>query len=147
MMQMTDRFKVNEKLVTSKIIDGEAIIINLSSGMYFSLDKTGALVWQLVGGGYSVAEAVDVLSARYSVAADRVREELERLVNDMVKHDLVLAAGDDARTGDVVLDPPTGEAYETPVLNTYDDMGDVLALDPPLPQVEVENESWETKKR
>lgn len=147
MMQLTSRFKINEKLVTSKIIDGEAIIINLASGMYYSLDKTGALVWILIGGGYSLGESADVLSARFSVPVDRVREDLERLVNDMLKQNLVLAAGADARTGEVVLDPHAGDPYEAPVLNSYDDMGDVLALDPPLPQVEVENESWETNSR
>ena len=147
MMQMTSRFKVNEKLVTSKIIDGEAIIINLATGMYYSLDKTGALVWMLIGGGYSVGEAADVLSARFSVPVDRVREDVDRLVNDLVSQNLVLPAGDDARVGEVVLDPPAGDAYELPILNSYNDMGDVLALDPPLPQVEVDNESWETNGR
>lgn len=145
MLQMTSRFKVNEKLVTSKIIDGEAIIINLASGMYYSLDRTGALLWMLISGGYSLGESADVLSARYSVPVDRAGEDVNRLVNDLVNQNLVLAAGADARTRDVVLDPPAGDAYETPVLNTYDDMGDVLALDPPLPQVEVE--SWETNSR
>lgn len=147
MLQMTSRFKVNEKLVTSKIIDGEAIIINLASGMYYSLDKTGALVWMLIGGGYSLGESVDVLSARFSVPVERVREDMDRLVDDMVKQNLVLAATTDARTVDVVLDPPAGDVYEPPVLHSYDDMGDVLALDPPLPQVEIENKSWETKNR
>jgi hypothetical protein len=147
MTQLTSRFRVNEKLVTSKIIDGEAIIINLASGMYYSLDKTGATVWMLIGGGYSIEEIADVLSGRYSVAIDRVREDVDRLINEMVKQNLVLSAGSDARDGEVVLDPPAGDAYETPVLNSYDDMGDVLALDPPLPQVEIENESWETNSR
>jgi hypothetical protein len=146
-MQVTSRFKVNEKLVTSKIIDGEAIIINLASGMYYSLDKTGALVWMLIGGGYSLGESADVLSTRFSVPVDRVRADVDRLVNDLVTQNLVLPSDENAKTGEVVLDPPAGDAYESPVLNSYDDMGDVLALDPPLPQVEVENESWETSSR
>lgn len=147
MTQLTSRFRVNEKLVTSKIIDGEAIIINLASGMYYSLDKSGASVWMLIGGGYSIEEIADVVSGRYSIPVERVREDVDRLIIEMVKQSLVLTAGADARTGEVVLDPPAGDVYETPVLNSYDDMGDVLALDPPLPQVEIENESWETNSR
>jgi Coenzyme PQQ synthesis protein D (PqqD) len=146
-MQTTSRFKVNEKLVTSKIIDGEAIIINLANGMYYSLEKTGALVWMLIGGRYSVGECADVVAARFSIPVERVRVDVDRLVNDLVNQNLVLAAGTDTRTIEVVLDPAAGDAYEPPVLNTYDDMGDVLALDPPLPQVEVDNESWETNSR
>jgi hypothetical protein len=141
-METNSRFKVNEKLVTSKIIDGEAIIINLASGMYYSLDKTGALVWMLIGAGYSVEESANQLSGRFSVPVQRVRDDIDRLVNHLLEQNLVLASENGSRTSDVVLDPPVGDPYETPVLNSYDDMGDVLALDPPLPQVEVENESW-----
>jgi hypothetical protein len=101
----------------------------------------------LISGGYNLEESADLLSARFSVPVDRVREDVERLVSDLVDQNLVLAASTDARTGEVVLDPPSGDPYETPVLNSYDDMGDVLALDPPLPQVEVENDSWETNRR
>lgn len=147
MTQTTCRFRINEKLVTSKVIDGEAIIINLASGMYYSLDKTGAVAWLLIGSGHSLEETADVLSSRFSVPVAQVREDVARLVDDLVSENLVLPAEGDATAGEVVLDPPTGEAYEPPALNSYDDMGDVLALDPPLPQVEIENESWETSRR
>ena len=147
MEQVPRRFKINETLVTSKIIDGEAIIINLSSGMYFSLDKTGGVVWQLIGGGYSLDECADVLSQRCSVPVERTREDVSRLVDELAAQNLVVPAEADSRRAEVVLDPPAGEPYETPVLNTYDDMGDVLALDPPLPQVEIENEPWTTGPR
>jgi hypothetical protein len=147
MIELTSQFRINEKLVTSKMIDGEAIIINLANGMYYSLDKTGAVVWVLIGGGYDLGEAADVLSSRFSVPVTQVREDLVHLVNDLVTHNLVLPAEGAAASTPVKLDPPTGEAYVRPVLNCYDDMGDVLALDPPLPQVEIENESWEPSVR
>jgi len=142
MIATTSQFRINEKLVTSKMIDGEAIIINLSSGMYYSLDKTGAVVWLLIGGGCSLGECADVLSSRFSVPVEQVWVDLDDLVNDLVSHNLVLPADGSVSDAPVELDPPTGDAYDRPVLNCYDDMGDVLALDPPLPQVEVENEAW-----
>jgi hypothetical protein len=147
MTKANNRFRINEKLVTSKMIDGEAIIINLGTGMYYSLDKTGAVVWLLIGGGYSLDEAADVLRSRFSAPLPQVRDDLIGLVNDLVKHNLVLPAETNAVKSPVQLDPPTGDPYDAPVLNSYDDMGDVLALDPPLPQVEIENESWETSAK
>ncbi len=144
MNDTTSRFRINEKLVTSKMIDGEAIIINLANGMYYSLDKTGGVVWVLIGAGQSLGEIANVVSSRFSAPPEQVREDLALLVNDLVKQNLVLPAEGDAPIVQVKLDPPTGDAYVQPVLNSYDDMGDVLALDPPLPQVEIENESWET---
>jgi hypothetical protein len=146
MIQTNSRFRINEKLVTSKMIDGEAIIINLSNGMYYSLDKTGALVWLLVGASSSVGEAADLLSKRFSTPVAQVREDISNLVKDLVAQNLVVPADSTTAATKIVLDPPAGEPYVTPVLNTYDDMGDVLALDPPLPQVEIENEAWETSR-
>jgi hypothetical protein len=147
MIETTSQFRINEKLVTSKMIDGEAIIINLANGMYYSLDKTGAVVWLLIGGGGSLEEIADVLSSRFSAPLEQVREDLANLVKDLVSHNLVLPAEGAATNAPIELEPPTGDAYERPVLNCYDDMGDVLALDPPLPQVEIENDSWETTRK
>ena len=145
MIATTSRFKINEKFVTSKLIDGEAIIINLSNGMYYSLDKTGAVAWLLIGGSYSLDEITAAVSTRFSVPATQVRDDVAALVTDLLKQNLILEADGVAATK-VALEAYAGEAYETPVLNSYDDMGDVLALDPPLPQVEIENESWETSR-
>lgn len=144
-MSDTDaRFAVNEKDVTAKVIDGEAIIINLANGMYYSLDQTGAVAWVLIGAGHSLDEVADALSERFGVAGDVARADLLKLASDLQEQNLVVTVDASTAPRVVELDPPTGDPYETPVLNSYNDMGDVLALDPPLPQVEIENESWDT---
>ncbi len=138
------RFRINEKEVTAKVIDGEAIIINLAKGLYYSLDKTGAVVWSLIAAGHSLHECSELVSSRFSEPVDRVRDDLTALLGELVGHDLVKPVDGVVPDAGVTLVPPSGDPYETPVLNTYDDMADVLALDPPLPQVEFENESWQT---
>jgi hypothetical protein len=142
-MRENPQFRVNEKEVAAKVIDGEAIIINLANGLYYSLEKTGALAWVLIGGGYSLDESADLLSTRFSEPRARVRADLEKLANDLLGQKLIVADQEAGSRVRAALDPPTDGAYETPVLNTYDDMGDVLALDPPLPQVQVVDDSWE----
>ena len=78
-MREDGRFIVNEKEVAAKVIDGEAIIINLANGLYYSLEKTGALAWVLMGGGYSLDESADLLSAWFSEPRERVRADLDKL--------------------------------------------------------------------
>ena len=139
------RFEVNEKEVSAKVIDGEVIIINLARGVYYSLDKTGAASWVLITGGHSLDESAEILSSHYSVPIEQVRADLARLLGDLVDQKLVMPVeGVRKSFQHVPLDPPAGDPYETPVLNTYDDMTDVLALDPPLPQVEIDGDSWQT---
>jgi len=143
MATSTDRYRVNEKNVTAKVIDGEAIIINLANGMYYSLESTGAAAWLLIGGGHTLSDAAAKLAERYAADASAVEADLAALAADLVEQQLVLPAAGDAPADAVSLDEATGDAYVKPVLNSYNDMGDVLALDPPLPQVEIENEPFE----
>ena len=42
-----DRFEVNSPAVVSEVIDGEAVIMNLKSGNYFSIQNSGAVIWDL----------------------------------------------------------------------------------------------------
>jgi hypothetical protein len=60
------RFRVNETHMTTSVIDGETIIINLESGLYYSLDQTGAASWELLSSGRSIAES-SVTLARLTV--------------------------------------------------------------------------------
>ena len=41
----------NKKEVAVKIMDGEAIFINLSSGVYYSMDSIGAIIWEMIENG------------------------------------------------------------------------------------------------
>ena len=42
MSGLPERFRVNTEEVAAKVIDGEAIIINLTTGVYYSMDGVGA---------------------------------------------------------------------------------------------------------
>ena len=42
------RVKVPENRVLAQIIDGEAIIINMETGCYYSLDSVGAEIWRCI---------------------------------------------------------------------------------------------------
>jgi hypothetical protein len=137
MLSPDSRLRVNERHVNASIIDGEAIIINLESGLYFSLDRCGAAAWALLSGGHSIAEAATFLARACSADASTVRDGLLALGAELLERTLVSTA--EAGMGNaaaVDLSQFALGAWTPPTLNVYDDMGDVLALDPPLPQVE-----------
>ncbi len=117
------------------MMDGEAILINLSSGMYYSMDGAGGLMWQLVEGHASIEEIARTVSARYLVDLDRATADLLRLAAELVAAQLVLTSSAPAPEAPEAPAPPPSERspYETPRLNAYHDMADLLALDPPHP--------------
>lgn len=138
-MSISDsRLRPNKEEVAAKVMDGEAILINLSTGVYFSMDNIGALIWELIECHHGTDEIVAELCNRYVVDEDLARTDVERVVAELAEENLIVVASDD-ETSDKQLDPPAAEKleYSTPELNIYRDMGDLLALDPPTPGLEI----------
>jgi hypothetical protein len=135
MLTLGDRLCPNTEEVASQVMDGEAIMINLSNGMYYSMDGVGGLIWGLIEQGHSLQEIAEVMNGRYDVPATQAREDLERLAAELLEEKLVLVADGPPRAPNGTDTAVTGEklAYEPPKLCAYRDMGDLLALDPPIP--------------
>ncbi len=127
---------VNNQDVAAKVVDGEAILINLTSGLYYSMDKVGGFVWSMFDPGSSVAQIADAVAARYSVPPAQAREDVRRLARELLGENLVAVS-----TGTPGAAPPAGpsgakpQPYVTPTLVRFDDMADMFALDPPLPEL------------
>ena len=133
---MPELFTPNREEITAKVIDGELIIIRLSDGTYYSMDNIGTRVWELLEGNYDVAALVDVVASAYKVARERVETDVGSLVRDLLAERLVVATNGDAARQVDPGPPPETLAYETPRLNIYRDMGNLLALDPPTPGID-----------
>jgi hypothetical protein len=124
--------KPNLSAVAAKVIDGEAIIMNLTNGAYYSMAGVGGFVWDAIEREQSDAAILEGIMARYAVAAPRARADLDGLIAALLADDLILINGDSTSTEGTP--PATGaEAYETPELNKHTEMADLLALDPPMP--------------
>jgi hypothetical protein len=120
--------------VAAKVIDGEAIIINLANGVYYSMDKVGAFVWDLLQAGYTLEEVITAVTARYDVSREQAASNVIELVHELVQENLVVASeGGVSAAAQRQLEEQEKVPYELPKLNIYRDMGDLLALDPPVP--------------
>jgi hypothetical protein len=130
MLPLSIRLRPNEGQVAARVMDGEAIMINLSNGMYYSMDGVGGLIWEMIERRHSL----DEMAVQYDVLPEQVRADVQRVVEELLQEDLVQAADDRAPSVGSERDPPQERsAYEAPQLVTYRDMGDLLALDPPTP--------------
>lgn len=135
MLSAESRVDPNVAEVAAKVIDGEAIIMNLSSGLYYSMDNVGAAIWELIARRYSVREVTDVIADRYRVDRERAAGDVQRLVQELLDEHLVVPTTLDRET--VAAPPPSASPppYEPPRLQKYTDMADMLALDPPMPNL------------
>jgi hypothetical protein len=139
MLTLDDRLAPNSAEVAASVLDGEAIMINLSSGVYYSMDGVGGLIWELIAERQRLEEIVTAMVQAYDVSAAQARTDLERLVEELLGEQLVCVVDGGApasQSTPAPSEPPQRLAYEAPRLQTYRDMEDLLALDPPLPRLE-----------
>jgi len=129
---VSDDIVVNPTDVSAKVLDGEAVIINLSTGVYFSASGAGAVAWALLQAGHDRAGIADGVAERFGVPADQVDADLGPFLADLQTHELVVPGRPDGPPAEVDLEV-AGSAYAAPLLEVYTDMSDLLALDPPMP--------------
>jgi hypothetical protein len=110
-------------------IDGETIIIDLSTGTYYSLRGSAPAVWAaLVDGGDGEA-IVGALERVYDAAPGAISAAVESFLQQLEAVQLIAPGGDPAVPHDAA-DPAQRLPFEEPRLERYDDLQDVILLDP-----------------
>jgi hypothetical protein len=75
--------------VTHQVVAEEAILINLNTGTYFSLNKIGTEFWEMLDGQQTVQQHAETLAKKYSVEAAMVVSDLLELADKMAVDQLV----------------------------------------------------------
>lgn len=137
------RFEKNEPAVVSETIDGEVVIINLDLGNYYSLQQTGAMVWELIEQSHGVEEMAAAISRSYEGEPEAIRKDLDAFLKELLDEQLIrenpgLPGGAPAPQGSAGADTAR-PAFQKPVLGKHTDMQDLLLLDPIH---EVDDTGW-----
>jgi hypothetical protein len=74
-------------------LSGEAVILNLRTGIYFGLNPVGARVWELLQQPRTVSEIRDLLVAEYEVDSARCEQDLYALVEELASRGLIQTHG------------------------------------------------------
>ncbi len=84
-MELTDRYKAAKDVISTEM-DGEAVLMHIPKGKYFSLNESGSLIWhKLETGDLSLGEMVSAIRDEFEVEEDLCRKDLEKMVKTMMK--------------------------------------------------------------
>jgi hypothetical protein len=134
MVELDRRWQPNDREVSAKVIDGEAIIIRLSDGIYYSMDGAGAVVWALIEDRRSSADIAATLAATFDVSREQTEQDVVGLLQELRTERLIVESVDGVSPPAASPVDVDGRApYVPPALHIYRDMGQLLALDPPTP--------------
>lgn len=87
-MKLTDVLKRNPAAAHQSVGE-EAIIINLNTSTYYSLNDTGTVFWELIDGRRTIADCAAAIAREYEVAAAEVEADLLELAEEFQQEGLV----------------------------------------------------------
>jgi hypothetical protein len=83
------------EVVATTLNDGEVVLLHLDSQTYYSLNRTGAHIWESLTQGLSVREMSQRLQAAFDVTSDRAERSVVALVEDLLQQRLVEHSGEE----------------------------------------------------
>ena len=87
-VSFADRVAVPQHVMV-RVLDNEAVLLNLETEKYFGLDQTGTRMWQLLTAAPSIDGAFHELLDEYDVAPELLRANLTELLSRLVDHGLL----------------------------------------------------------
>ncbi|MGZ4926380.1 MAG: PqqD family peptide modification chaperone [Halobacteriota archaeon] len=93
-LNMAQKIALDTTIVASKSqvsadLGGEAVILNLESGIYYELDPVGARIWKLIQEPRRVREVRDALLEEYDVDGERSEKGLIMVLTELARKGLL----------------------------------------------------------
>lgn len=129
------KFKLNHPHVIAEKMDDEVIAINLQTGSYYTMAKSGAFIWELVNVGATFEEMLAEIHQCYSGDPSVIEQAVRQFLGELEHAQLI------APQINGVNMIPSGAAkrvpllqekfpFERPLLCEHNDMQELLLLDP-----------------
>jgi hypothetical protein len=88
---LSARTVVPEAVITREL-DGETILLNLETGIYFGLDKVGTDIWRAIVSAGTLGDALLQVQSEYDVDPAVLRTDFLRLVDELLAKGLLQPA-------------------------------------------------------
>ena len=131
---MTRRFRVKSPNVMHETIEGEVIVIDLTTGSYYSLRDAGAEIWHSIEQGTDEAGIDEVLQERYEAPREEIVAAVGRFLDELAGEGLIEPSDGAPAAPSAPAAPPqqvNGRVpFVAPLLEKHSDMQDLILLDP-----------------
>jgi hypothetical protein len=76
--------------VASQVADGEAVLLDIESGKYFSLNLVGSRIWELCDGTRTAAEIISIVCDEFLVTEDMATADTYEFLGELQGEKLFL---------------------------------------------------------
>jgi hypothetical protein len=90
----TPAVSLSDRLVASPRVSratqhGETMLLDLAGGSYYTLNESGAFVWDMLRRGTTLGEIIDALEARYDAPRERIAADASTMTSELIAASLV----------------------------------------------------------
>src|SRR5438874_767536 len=129
-MQAQTRFRLDAPNVIAETIEGEAIMINLGTGNYYSVGGSGAEVCTWLEQGADVDSILAALAERYDASPGAIGAAVTGLIRELEQEGLIVLDSADGVAPIATTSTTESRPFQAPQLDKYTDMQDLVLLDP-----------------
>lgn len=87
-LSLTSQVRVRDAVVF-RDLEGEAVLLNLESGVYFGLDPVGTRIWHLLVEPCTLQKILNVLVDGYEVTEGQCADDLLRFIGELRENELI----------------------------------------------------------
>lgn len=74
----------------SRIIEGEAVIVIPQKGLVRVLNEAGSRIWQLLDGGNTVEDIINIISSEFNVSREEAQKDTLDFIKELIEKDMVV---------------------------------------------------------
>lgn len=91
-MTATQAKLVSSESVVCAELDGEAVLLNIDTGLYFGLDPVGTAIWNALTAGATADEIAARVIEQFDAPADEIRSDVREFLELLSEKGLVRGA-------------------------------------------------------
>ena len=93
MINTDAKLTAHPDVLFAQLKNGNAVLLHLGTKSYFSLNPTGAIMWQGIAQGKTLAEVSQDLTQKFDVTSDRAASSVLQLADQLVGTELMRVEG------------------------------------------------------
>ena len=128
------RYTIKGPQVIHETVDGEAVIVNLETGTYYMLKDIGERIWAAIARGASMRDILTEIRASSQGTDGHLEDTVSAFLDELVREGLIAPSDEhgekSSSAGSLTPAAGNGAPFTAPVLHKFQDMKELILLDP-----------------
>ena len=142
-MEANSRYTLFDRNIINDVFGEEVVLVNLETGVYFSLRTSATQIWIRLQQNYSVDEIVADLELLYEVNHDELVSQIHAFIQQLIDRQLIRLSESTEKQSIIMSQDQQKTSFASPVLEIFSDMQEILLLDPVH---DVDKAGWPVSK-